>query len=73
MKAYFVNTETDEVYELPDKHRKQLESIYPNWVLFDDEKNPGELQCVLCFFQTKGKLVAHSRLRNVFVGLAGTE
>jgi len=68
-KAYFVDNETYELYELSASKRKQLEKKHPNWARYDCEKNTKDLNDVFEFFQTHGKLLAHQSWRNVFVGL----
>ena len=68
-KAYFVDNETYAVYELSTSKRKQLEKKHPNWILYDCEKNTDELKDVENYFKTNGKLIAHYRWKNIFVGL----
>jgi hypothetical protein len=68
-KAYFVDNETYELYELSASKRKQLEKKHPKWVYYDCERNTNDLNEVLEFFRAHGKLLAHQSWRNVFVGL----
>lgn len=68
-KAYFVDNETYELYELSASKRKQLEKKHPKWVHYDCENNTDELKDVEDFFKRNGKLLAHQSWRNVFVGL----
>lgn len=68
-KAYFVDNETYELYELSTSKRKQLEKKHPNWVHYDCDKNTDDLKDVEYFFKRNGKLLAHQSWRNVFVGL----
>jgi hypothetical protein len=69
-KAYFVTSDTEELYELSQIKRKQLEKLYPNWTKFDCDNNYDELNEVYDFFKNNGKLIAHPKFNNVFVGLA---
>jgi hypothetical protein len=68
-KAYFVTSDTEELYELSLSKRKQLEKLYPNWVKFNCDKNYDELNEVYEFFKKNGKLLGHPKFNNVFVGL----
>jgi hypothetical protein len=68
-KAYFVTSDTEELYELSLSKRKQLEKRFPKWTEFDCEKNYNELNEVYNFFRKHGKLLAHPKFNNVFVGL----
>jgi len=69
LKAYFVDNETYEIYELSASKRKQLEKKHPDWLYYDCEKNTKDLAEVKAFFQTHGKLLARQVWKNVFVGL----
>jgi hypothetical protein len=68
-KAYFVTSDTEELYELSSSKRKQLEKLYPKWNQLDCEKNYDELNEVYEFFKKHGKLLGHPKFNNVFVGL----
>jgi len=68
-KAYFVTSDTEELYELSSSKRKQLDKRFPKWVEFNCEKNYDELNEVYEFFKKYGKLVGHPQFNNVFVGL----
>jgi hypothetical protein len=68
-KAYFVNAETEELYELSLSKRRKLEKLHPKWGEFDCEKNYAQLNEVYEFFKKHGKLLAHPQFKNVFVGL----
>lgn len=69
-KAYFVDNNTDYVYELSASKRKQLEKKHPNWYDYSCEKNYEELNDVFDYFKSHGKLVSCPRWRNAFVGLS---
>jgi len=69
MKAYFVNNETEEVFELSAKGKKQLDKTHPNWTSYNCESNYKELYDVAAFFEEQGKKVACQGFKNVFVGL----
>lgn len=68
-KAYFVDNETYELYELSASKRKKLEKSHPQWTRYDLDKNTKELEEVYVFFKQHGRLLAHPKFRNVFVGL----
>jgi len=68
-KAYFVTSDTEELYELSLSKRKQLEKLYPNWRELNCDNNYDELNEVYNFFKKNGKLLAHPKFNNVFVGL----
>ena len=68
-KAYFVNSEADELYELSSRERRKLEKLYPKWLEMDCEKNYQELNEVYDFFKKHGKLLANPLFNNIFVGL----
>jgi hypothetical protein len=68
-KSYFVNTETEELYELSAQKTKQLEKTHPEWVKYSHDRDFDELNYVYQFFKTNGKLLAHPKFKNVFVGL----
>jgi hypothetical protein len=68
-KAYFVDNETYDLYELSASKRKKLENKHPEWFNYDCEKNTKALNEVEEFFKKNGKLLAHQSWRNVFVGL----
>jgi hypothetical protein len=68
-KAYFVDNETYELYELSVSKRKKLEKNHPNWLQYDCVKNKKDLEEVFSYFKNHGKFLAHSKFQNVFVGL----
>lgn len=68
-KSYFVNNETNEVYELSISKTKQLNKLYPKWTAFNCEDNYLDLSNVYEFFKQNGKLLAHPHFENVFIGL----
>lgn len=68
-KAYFVTSDTEELYELSSSKIKQLEKLHPKWRKFCCEKNYEELNEVYEFFKKHGKLLGHPKFNNVFVGL----
>lgn len=68
-KSYFVNNETNEVYELSISKTKQLNKLYPKWTDFNCEDNYLDLSNVYEFFKHNGKLLAHPHFKNVFIGL----
>lgn len=68
-KAYFVNNDTEELFELSPSKRKQLDKLFPNWTLFNCENNYDDVHSVYDFFKQHGKLVGHPQFKNVFVGL----
>jgi hypothetical protein len=68
-KAYFVDNETEEVYELSFKKRQQLERKHPYWFDYNCDLHYEQLSEVSDFFKEHGKLVACSHYYNVFVGL----
>ena len=68
-KAYFVTSDAEELYELSSSKRKQLEKLFPNWQTFDCDRNYEELNKVYEFFKEHGKLLAHPKFNNIFVGL----
>ena len=68
-KAYFVDNETYDLYELSASKRKQLEKKHPEWFNYDCERKTKALNEVEEFFKKNGKLLAHQSWRNVFVGL----
>lgn len=68
-KAYFLENEQEELYELSASKRKRLEKQFPNWHAFNCEDNYEELNKVYEFFKEHGKLVGHGELSNLFVGL----
>jgi len=70
-KAYFVDNETYDLYELSIGKRKELEEKQPNWINYDFIKNSEALTEVFAFFKANGKLLAYARLRNIFVGITG--
>jgi hypothetical protein len=67
-KAYFVNSETEELYELSSSKIRQLEKLHPKWGEFDCEKNYAQLNEVYEFFKKHGKLLGHPGFNNIFVG-----
>lgn len=69
MKAYFVDNDTEELFELTESKKKQLEKKHPNWIHYNVESHPEELNDVHVFFKKYGKKVAGRSLRNIFVGL----
>lgn len=68
-KIYFIDNETEELYELSGKKRTELIKKYPNWHLFNIDANEQELIEVYEFFKINGKLLADRKNRNIFVGL----
>jgi len=68
-KAYFVDNETYDLYELSTSKRKQLEKNHPEWFNYNCEKNAEALTEVEDFFKKNGKLLARQLWKNVFVGL----
>lgn len=68
-KAYFVTSDTEELYELSSSKIKQLEKLHHKWRKFCCEKNYEELNGVYEFFKKHGKLLGHPKFNNVFVGL----
>jgi hypothetical protein len=68
-KAYFVISDTEELYELSSSKRKQLDKLFPKWNELNCEKNYDELNKVYDFFKKHGKLLGHPKFNNVFVGL----
>jgi hypothetical protein len=68
-KSYFVTSDKEEVYELSTSKTKQLEKKHPNWTKYQNYDNFEELKEVYDFFKTNGKLIAHPKFLNVFVGL----
>jgi hypothetical protein len=68
-KAYFVDNETYALYELSTLNRKLLEKVHPDWIQYDFQKQPEQLEEVYLFFKQYGKLLAHGKLLNIFVGL----
>lgn len=68
-KAYFVTSDTEELYELSFRNRKKLDKLFPKWREFDCDKNYNELNQVYEFFKKNGKLLGHPKFNNVFVGL----
>jgi DNA modification methylase len=68
-KAYFVDNETEEVYELSFKKKQQLEKKHPYWFDYNSDFNYQQLLEVVDFFKKHGKLVACRHYYNVFVGL----
>jgi hypothetical protein len=68
-KAYFVDNETYDLYELSASKRKQLEKKHPHWFNYDCDNDTDNLNSVFDFFKNNGKLLAHQSWRNVFVGL----
>lgn len=68
-KAYFVTSDTEQLYELSLSKRRKLEKLYPKWRLFDYDKNYEELNEVYNFFKKHGKLLGHPKFNNIFVGL----
>ena len=68
-KAYFLEAEQEELYELSASKRKKLEQLFPNWNSFNCNKNYEELNKVYEFFRKHGKLVGHGKFENLFVGV----
>jgi hypothetical protein len=68
-KAYFVTSDTEELYELSSSKRRQLEKLYPKWRELDCDNDYNELNEVYEFFKKNGKLLGHPKYNNVFVGL----
>ena len=68
-KAYFVVSDSEQLYELSASKKKQLEKKHPNWNRYTGDRNYEELQEVFTFFKKNGKLVGHVQYNNVFVGL----
>lgn len=68
-KAYFVDNETEDIYEISASKRIQLERLYPNWYEYVSDRNPNDLIDVYSFFVTNGKLIASRKNRNIFIGL----
>ena len=69
MKAYFVDNDLETLYELSESKRKKLELKHPNWIDYDCEDNYDELNYVVEFFKSNGKLIASPKNKNIFVGL----
>jgi hypothetical protein len=69
MKAYFVDNELENVYELSASKRKKLEQKHPEWYSYNCELDEKQFNEVFEFFKKNGKLVASRALSNVFVGL----
>ena len=69
LKAYFVTSDNEEVYELSASKKNKLDKLHPRWEEFDCEKNYEELGEVYKFVKENGKLVGHPSFKNVFVGL----
>lgn len=68
-KAYFVDNETEDIYEISASKRIQLERLHPNWSEYVSDRNPNDLIAVYRFFIVNGKLIANKKSRNIFIGL----
>lgn len=65
LKGYFVVTLTEEIWEIPPKKKEELDKLYPDWVYTaEDEK----LDQIYEFFKKNGKILGHSRVKNVLLG-----
>ena len=68
-KAYFVDAETEDLFELSAYKRTKLEEIYPNWMDMNCENHPSEMNGIYTFFINHGVLIGSKKNRNIFVGL----
>ena len=66
-KAYFVETDTEDVYELSKSKHFKLNKLIPNWRTLDCQS--GNFQKLLEFVRSNGKKVASNRYGNSWIGL----
>lgn len=64
-KAYFIDSDFDQVYELSPAKKKALERSHPNWTRLDSDKHLEQFDQVRAFFKEHGKLIACHTLGNV--------